>query len=312
MNRYLPEGCYITTHENRTLTASMEGLERALTHGLIVEAPAVLCDHAFSLHVALGGGIKGVIPREEAAMAAEGEDVKDIAILTRVGKPVCFKVIGFKETASGRVAILSRRAAQEECMAYYIDTLCPGDIFRARVTHLENFGAFVDVGCGIISLLSIDCISVSRISHPSERFSVGDDIFCVMKCRDAKGRMYVSQRELFGSWEENAAKFSQGQTALGIVRSVESYGVFVELAPNLAGLAEYRADVKEGQSAAVYIKSILPDKMKIKLIIIDATSAPPYRAPTQYFIDPEKTEHIDSWLYSPPGAKRRIETVFAT
>ncbi len=311
MNRYLPEGCYITTHENRGMIGSMEGLERALALGTILEAPAVLCDHDFALHVAIGGGMRGVIPREEAAMATDGEDVKDIAILTRVGKPVCFKVIGFRESATGRTAILSRRAAQEECMAYYTDTLCPGDIFRARVTHLENFGAFVDVGCGIISLLSIDCISVSRIAHPSERFSVGDDIFCVMKCRDAKGRMYVSQRELFGSWEENAAKFSQGQTALGIVRSVESYGIFVELAPNLAGLAEYRADVTEGQSAAVYIKSILPDKMKIKLIIIDAASAPPYHAPAQYFIDPERTEHIDSWLYSPPGAKRRIETVFS-
>ena len=311
MNQYLPEGCYITTIENRSMIGSAEGLERALAHGTILEAPAVLCDHAFSLHVALGGGMRGLIPREEAAIAAEGDMVKDIAILTRVGKPVCFKVIGFKEAAGGRIAILSRRAAQEECMAYHTDALCPGDIFRAKVTHLENFGAFVDIGCGIISLLSIDCISVSRISHPSERFSVGDDIFCVMKCRDTRGRIYVSQRELFGSWEENAAGFSQGQTALGIVRSVEPYGIFVELSPNLAGLAEYRADVKEGQSAAVYIKSILPDKMKIKLIIIDAANAPPYHAPAHYFINPEKTEHIDSWLYSPPGAKRRIETVFS-
>ncbi len=311
MNRYLPEGCYITTPENRELTASYEGLERALRGGLIAEAPCVLCDHAFSLHVALGGGIRGVIPREETALPTEGEGVKDIAILTRVGKPVCFKVIGFREGEGGRIAILSRRAAQKECLETYTDTLCPGDILRARVTHLENFGAFVDIGCGIISLLSIDCISVSRISHPAERFTAGDDIFCVMKCRDCRGRMYVSQKELFGSWEENARDFSQGQTALGIVRSVEPYGIFVELSPNLAGLAEYRADVREGQSAAVYIKSILPDKMKIKLIIIDAASVPPYRAPARYFVDPEKTAHMDSWLYSPPGARRRIETVFS-
>ena len=193
----------------------------------------------------------------------------------------------------------------------YTDTLCPGDILPARITHLENFGAFVDIGCGIISLLSIDCISVSRIAHPSERLHVGEEIFCVMKSRDAKGRIYISQRELFGSWEENAARFSQGQTAHGIVRSIEPYGIFVELAPNLAGLAEYRSDVKEGQSAAVYIKSILPEKMKIKLIIIDAAESASYRAPTRYFIDPTITEHMDSWLYSPPSAKRRIETVFS-
>ncbi len=310
MNRYLPEGCYITTPENQELIGSAEGLERALSQGLIAEAPAVLCDHTFGLHVALGGGIRGLIPREEAQTVVGTEQIKDIAILTRVGKPVCFKVIGFKEEGGERTAILSRRAAQEECLLNYTDTLCPGDILPARITHLENFGAFVDIGCGIISLLSIDSISVSRIAHPSERLSVGEEIYCVMKCRDPKGRIYVSQRELLGSWEENAANFSQGQTAYGIVRSVESYGIFVELAPNLAGLAEYRADIRKGQSAAVYIKSILPEKMKIKLIIIDAATTPTYRTPTRYFIDPKSMEHIDRWIYSPPGAKRRIETVF--
>lgn len=311
MNRYLPEGRYITEPENRAMTENAEGLERALTLGTILEAPAILCDHAFCLHVALGGGIRGVIPKEEAQITMGSEPIKDIAILTRVGKPVCFKVIGFKEEGGARVAILSRRRAQEECLLHYTDTLCPGDIIPAKITHLENFGAFADIGCGIISLLSIDSISVSRISHPSERLSVGEEIYCVMKCRDAKGRIYISQRELFGSWEENAARFSQGQTAYGIVRSIEPYGIFVELAPNLAGLAEYRNDVTEGQSAAVFIKSILPEKMKIKLIIIDTAQVAAYRAPTRYFINPTVTERIDTWLYSPPGAKRRIETVFS-
>ena len=311
MNRYLPEGCYITSLENQAMVASAEGLERALTLGTILEAPAVLCDHAFSLHVALGGGIRGLIPKEEAQISIGAEPVKDIAILTRVGKPVCFKVIGFKEEGGTRVALLSRRRAQEECLLNYTDTLTPGDILCAKITHLENFGAFADIGCGIISLLSIDSISVSRIAHPGERLHVGENIYCVMKCRDAKGRIYISQRELFGSWEENAARFSQGQTAYGIVRSVEPYGIFVELAPNLAGLAEYRSNVKEGQSAAVYIKSILPEKMKIKLIIIDTSEGTSYRTPTQYFIDPTMTEHIDTWLYSPQSAKRRIETVFS-
>ena len=41
----------------------------------------------------------------------------------------------------------------------------------------------------------------------------------------------------------------------GVVRSVESYGIFVELTPNLAGLAEPREGVRVGQHAGVYIKS---------------------------------------------------------
>ena len=60
-----------------------------------------------------------------------------------------------------------------------------------------------------------------------------------------------------------------GQTVAGVVRSVEDYGIFVELAPNLAGLAELKDGVVAGQTAAVYIKNIIPERMKIKLVIID-------------------------------------------
>ena len=310
MNNYAPEGALISTLENRELTSGYKGLERALERQIILEAPAYMCDAGFNLHVSLGGGIKGIIPREEVQFSPR-EETKDIAILTRVGKPVAFKVVGFERDALGNtVAVLSRRNAQRECSDIYISSLAPGDIIPARITHLESFGAFVDIGCGIISLLSIDSISVSRISHPSERLSVGESIFTVVKSIDSQGRIYVSERELLGSWEENAREFSEGETVRGLIRSVEGYGIFVELKPNLAGLAEYRENVFPGQTAAVYIKSIIPEKMKIKLIIIDTHGAEPEKAPLNYFIDTETVTHIDSWTYSPPSSKKIIETVF--
>lgn len=311
MNEYKPEGMLIQSAKNREYTSSPEKLGLALESGMILEANAVLCDHNFNLQLELGAGIRAYIPRSEVQYTEGGEAVKDIAILTRVGKPVCFKVLGFERGPSGdTVAVLSRRAAQLECMENYISTLTPGDIIRTKITHLESFGAFVDIGCGITSLLSIDCISVSRIAHPGARLNNGDIIYTVVKSIDRQGRIYVSERELLGSWEENAALFGEGETVRGIIRSVESYGVFVELRPNLAGLAEYRDDVRPGQTAAVYIKSIIPEKMKIKLIIIDAYDAPECQAPLEYFIDPKSVTHIDSWLYSPRGCKKVIESIF--
>ena len=312
MNKYKPEGSRITTLQNREYISSLAGLEKALEKQVILEAPAILCDHNFNLHVSLGGGVYGIIPRSECEFLRDNEQIKDIAILTRVGKPVCFKVTGFKRDEDGNtVAVLSRRCAQRECVLNYISALLPGDIIPVRVTHLENFGAFVDIGCGIVSLLSIDCISVSRISHPSARLGVGDSMFAVVKNIDERGRVYVSERELLGSWEENVSKFSEGQTVRGIVRSVENYGIFVELTPNLAGLAEYKENVYPEQTAAVYIKSIIPDKMKVKLIIIDTVDEPLYKQPLEYFIDPETTSHIDLWTYSPTGCKKIIESEFA-
>ena len=310
MNQYKPEGTLIKSPRNYEYVSSLEGLYKAQEKGVILEAPVVMCDHNFNLHVDLSG-IRGIIPRGEAAETEEGSELKDIAILTRVGKTVAFKVIGFSETADGRVQpVLSRKAAQRECYECYVSTLIPGDIIPVRVTHVENFGAFVDIGCGIISLLSIDCLSVSRISHPTARVCAGDSIYTVVKSVDERGRVYVSMRELLGSWTENASRFSEGQTVRGIIRSIESYGIFVELTPNLAGLAEYRDGVREGQSAAVYIKSILPEKMKIKLIIIDTDEETPKRLPPEYFIDVSTTRHLESWTYSPKPSKRIIETIF--
>jgi small subunit ribosomal protein S1 len=101
--------------------------------------------------------------------------------------------------------------------------------------------------------------------------------------------------------------FVGGETVAGIVRAVESYGVFVELAPNLAGLAEPRDNVVPGQQASVYIKSIIPEKMKVKLVIVDAFNACHHPTPLRYFIE---EGHIDRWRYSPDCADKLIESVF--
>ena len=313
---YVPEGMLMRTPENREYISSEAGLERAMREGKILEACVTLCDSSMRLHVDLYG-MRGIIERREAVFCRRGEEIKDIAVITRVGKPVCFKVIGFSNENGERVAVLSRRAAQMECLRSYLSDLIPGDIIPARVTHMEPFGAFVDIGCGIASLLSVDSISVSRISHPSDRLCVGEEIYTVIKSIDREQeRFFVSMRELLGTWEENASAFEAGQTVSGIIRSVESYGIFVELCPNLAGLAELREGTSDslsahiGERVAVYIKSIIPDRMKIKLVLIDSyrESVPP--TPMRYFIDCERVLHIDRWQYSPSGASKLIETVF--
>ncbi len=318
---YWPEGQLLATTRNRELTGSIAGLERAMETGAIIEGSVTLCDSDFNLHIDFPSlpGVRGMLPREEVVWSRDGEPLKDIAILTRVGKAVACKITGMELVeGEGGVVTLSRRLAQAECASCYLDTLIPGDIIRARVTHLESFGAFVDIGCGVPSLLSVDAISVSRISHPRERLYNGQLIWCVVRQVDReRGRIFVSTRELLGTWEQNAARYAPGQTVAGVVRSVEDYGVFVELAPNLAGLAELRecdralAESLVGRTAAVFIKSIIPERMKIKLVLIDAYRGEPMPAPRlPYYIRGDEVAHIDRWVYSPAGARKRVETVF--
>lgn len=306
MKDYLPEGRLISNSENINILNSEFLLREAFEEQKIIEAKAKVCDLNHNLIVDLGV-MKGIIPREEGAVGIKDGTVRDIAIISRVNRPVCFVITGFEKDSNGRTyAILSRERAQKFCMENYISKLSKGDVVDAKITHLENFGAFADIGCGIIALMPIDTISVSRIEHPRERFTSGMDIKAVIKSIE-NGRISLSHKELLGTWQENADKFVVGETVSGIVRSVESYGAFVELSPNLAGLAESKEGVKVGQQASVYIKSIIPNKMKIKLIIIDTFDYTYNPGQPAYF---SHETHIDHFIYSPDNCEKRIETKF--
>ena len=255
-------------------------LRAAIASREILQSTALAFDTQRQLRFDLGG-VKAVMPFGQCADGAESGTVRDIAVLTRVGRPTCFVIEGMETGENGQPCyLLSRAEAQRMCKAEYLDTLQPGDILPCTVTHIEPFGAFCDVGCGISAL----------------------------KSRDVQGRFVLTIRELLGTWEENAAGFTVGETVVGIVRSVEEYGTFVEIAPNLAGLAETCPDLHPGQAVSVYIKNILPDKMKIKLVIVNHSLGQSHRFDLRYFI----TEgHIDHWLYSTPESRKRIETDFA-
>lgn len=302
---YRPEGT--ERGEERQYLSTEQGLLRAKEEQVILQARCTLCDSGHNLYVDLGP-MSGYIPREEVAMGIREGTVKDVAIITRVNKMVCFVVKDFMMVGNRKVALLSRRAAQEQCLAHLMNTLQPGMVVDVRVTHLEQFGAFVDLGCGIISMIPIDRISVSRIRHPDHRFVCGMHLRAVVLQVDRENvRFLLSHKELLGTWEENVRQFEAGQTVGGIIRSVESYGIFVELTPNLAGLAELTEHAEVDRYVGVYIKSILPEKMKVKLAIVDMGDPITKPQPFTYHFQGDRMDH---WVYSPPECGRIIEERF--
>ena len=303
---FRPEGCLYDSPSNQRYISTVEGLTEAMKKGIILEAKAILCTGSHDLIVELPCA-KGIIPREEGALGIAEGKTRDIALISRVNKIVCFKVTELELTENGELeAKLSRKAAQTECEKNFVSKLKSGDIIDARISHMEKFGSFVDIGCGIPSLVPIDTMSVSRISHPTDRFRNGQLIKVVVKGVE-NGRIFLTHKELLGTWEENASRFRTGETVPGVVRSIESYGVFVELTPNLAGLAEIKDGISVGQSVSVYIKAVIPEKMKVKLIIVDVCGeyAPPKEI--EYFIN---SDHIDHWKYSTENSDKNISTSF--
>lgn len=151
------------------------------------------------------------------------------------------------------------------------DKLQEGQIVNGIVKEIKNYGVFVELEQGDTGLIYIEDLSVARIKSPTERLKIGQNIKTVVKYidRDLK-RITLSYKELLGTWEENAEKFTEGVVVKGIVRETEKCknGIFIELTPNLVGLAEYKDGMEYGKPVDVYIKRIIPDKHKVKLIIV--------------------------------------------
>ena len=99
MHPYSPEGLHVSS-------PTPDALRRGVGTEEIFQAKCVKCDEFHNLHLDLGG-IKGLIPREEAALGISDGSTKEIAILSRVGKWVSFQVLAMDRST----AILSRRAA---------------------------------------------------------------------------------------------------------------------------------------------------------------------------------------------------------
>lgn len=288
MQQYLPEGYASQLHP----TWDYDTLQQAAASSTSVQATVLYCDDAHDLHIDLFP-YEGLIPYGEASVAGREGHSQEKAVLQLVGRPVISRVIG--RLPDGRW-LLSRAEAQRQAQAWMLGQLSLGDVIPAIVTGIAPYGAFCDIGCGLPALLGIENISVARIHHAKERLRIGQKLFAVVAAINRQVcKITLSHKELLGTWKENAERFLPGQTVPGIVRAVKSYGVFVELSPNLSGLAEPSELYQTGDRVSVFIKSILPQKHKIKLTVLDKMSGIATPAPFQYFIT---KGNVAGWNYT--------------
>lgn len=146
-----------------------------------------------------------------------------------------------------------------------------GQIVDGVVTGIKPYGAFIEIENGPVGLAYIEDLSVVRIKSPADRLQIGQKVKCMIKYIDREtGKINLSYKDCLGTWEENIENFQEGMTVKGIVRDTEknNNGIFIELTPNLVGMTEYTEELKYGQTVDVCIKKIVPEKKKVKLVII--------------------------------------------
>lgn len=152
-----------------------------------------------------------------------------------------------------------------------IREISKGQVVSGVVKNIQPYGAFIQTDKGIDGLLYIEDISVARIKTPAERLSVGQKINVMVKdINEEKNKVYFSYKEMLGTWDENIRDIQEKTVIPGIIRETEKdkRGIFIELKPNLVGMAEYKEGFEYGQKVEVYVKKIVEDKKKIKLKLV--------------------------------------------
>ena len=263
--KFIPEGWKETKDE-----LSEEGMQSAYKNREILQGVVDSCDSKYNLHVNIGKNIEGIIPRNEL----EGINVDEFGFCNpsicknKVNQFVQFRI---KEVYNNNKVILSRKSVQNEALDWIRNDLKPGMVVNGIVKNMRKFGVFVEIGGGVVGLLHVEDISVSRIKSPEERFHIGQKINVMIKSINTdENRIVLSYKELLGDWDENIKEFSEKTVVEGIVKETDKFknGIFIELKPNLVGLAEYKEGVEYGQKVNVFIKKIIKDRKKIKLLIV--------------------------------------------
>ena len=227
------------------------------------------CDDNYNLYIKFEDGLVGKIPRSEVeAIKTENNGLPKTNLCSgKVHKFVQFKI---KDIENDEL-ILSRKEVQKEAINWIKNDLEIGQKVDGIVKNIKPYGAFIEIGGGIVGLVHIEDLSVARIKSPYERIKIGQKVEIVVKSINREqGKVILSYKEILGSWEENASKFTVGTKVKGKVRETEKNknGIFIELTPNLVGMAEYKDGLEYGQDIDVYIKKIDYDKKKVKLLIV--------------------------------------------
>jgi small subunit ribosomal protein S1 len=178
-------------------------------------------------------GVKAFLPGSQI-------DTKPVKNLDKfLGKKLKFKIIKFNKKRGN--IVLSRRAVvsqeRELQRAETLANLQEGSIVTGVVKNITEYGAFIDLG-GMDGLLHITDMSWGRIKHPSELFSVGDEIKVkILKYDREKERVSLGLKQVTANpWDDVEYKFPVGIKVKGKVVSLKDYGAFVEIEDGIEGL----------------------------------------------------------------------------
>jgi len=217
-----------------------------------------------------------------------------------VGKTFDFKIT---ELRDGKSPVVSRSVLLKEGQAAraeaLMETLAPGQVVRGRVRNIQSFGVFVDLG-GKDGLIPMSELAWGRVEDANEVVTLGDEIdVFVVEISNNGARIGLSlKRILDNPFDAAAEKLQAGQLVNGVVRRLETYGAFIELAPHVEGLvhisdmAHYRVRhpkdlLTVGESVRVQVQGVDLERQRVSLSLKALQADPWDDVATRYAVGTE-------------------------
>ncbi len=179
------------------------------------------------------GGVIAFLPGSQIDL----RPVKDLDSL--IGKRFKLKILKFNRKRNN--IVVSRRLLLEEekkqLREKTLKNLKEGDIIEGTVKNITDYGAFLDIG-GIDGLLHITDLSWGRVSHPSEKLKIGDQVRVkVLSFDREKAKVSLGLKQVLPDpWSLVEERYPVGSRVIGKVVNIVDYGVFVELEEGVEGL----------------------------------------------------------------------------
>lgn len=134
--------------------------------------------------------------------------------------------------------VLSAKSAQNELRQERLAALSVGDQVTGQVVNMKPYGAFIDIGDGIVGLLHVSRMAWEHIDQPGDLFAVGDEVEVMIdKVVVDKEKVSLNRKVLLPSpWTTFEAQWAAGDLVEGAVTAVVDFGAFVRVTDGVEGL----------------------------------------------------------------------------
>jgi len=215
--------------------------------------------------------------------------------------------------------IVSEKAAWEEAQEKVVSKYKVGDKIKGKVTAVTDFGVFVEFDSKMEGLVHISELAWQRIDDPRDFIKVGETIEAeIINIEGTK--IFLSMKKLKEDpWVYVGKKYKVGEMVSGKVLKANPFGLFVELDPDIHGLAHISelsdkpiSDLSEiakpGDTLKFRIISIEPKDHRLGLSLKAPKEKPKKEVPEEKAETPKTKEGKKEEKAAPKDKKKKEKT----